>query len=107
LFQLKLLFLKCLIFFLFILIIYLIQNEITQLQRRILALESEIEDKYLEERDQRDNHEKYQKLYIETSDPGFLNYLNDYRTKIKFINKKLISLENEKLALEKYLERLK
>lgn len=83
-----------------------IQSEVRQLQRRIIALESEIEDKNLEEIDQRDNHEKYQKLYIETLDPGYLNYLQDCSKKIRFINKKRISLKNEKLALEEYLERL-
>lgn len=83
-----------------------IQSEVRQLQYRILALESEIEYKNLEEIDQRDNHEKYEKLYIETSDPGYLNYLQDCRKKIRFINKKRISLKNEKLALEEYLARL-
>lgn len=84
-----------------------INNEIRQIEKRIKDLEDEIENKNLEESDEREKMENYNKLYAENYDTGYLRYLNESREKIRRIIKEKKSIQNELNGLTKYLEKIK
>ncbi|WP_338964922.1 MULTISPECIES: hypothetical protein [unclassified Spiroplasma] len=84
-----------------------INDEIRQIQQKIYYLENEIENKILEETDERKKMENYNKLYAENYDTGYLRYLDESREKIRRIIKEKKSMQNEKNGLTEYLKNIR